>query len=130
MFRQNLETIAQIQSIDQVGFRPFTCRTTADLFAEEQPLLMPIKAIFDGYVESMRRVTSLCLINIDRNRYSVPAQWVNQLVSVRVTTNKVRMIADGQLIAEHDRQFGRDHLICDPWHYLPVLEHCATVRHL
>lgn len=96
-------------------------RTSADLFAEEQPLLMPIKAVFDGYVESMRRVTSLCLINIDRNRYSVPAQWANQVVSVRVTADKVRMVAGDQFIAEHDRQFGRDHLICDPWHYLPVL---------
>ena len=30
---------------------------------------MPIKALFDGYVESMRRVSSQCLIRIDRNRY-------------------------------------------------------------
>lgn len=97
-------------------------RTTADLFAEEQPLLMPIKAVFDGYVETMRRVTSLCLINIHRNRYSVPAQWANQVVSVRVTASKIRMVANGQVIAEHDRRFGRDQLICDPWHYLPVLE--------
>jgi hypothetical protein len=83
---------------------------------------MPIKAVFDGYVETMRRVTSLCLINIQRNRYSVPAQWVNQAVSVRVTANTIRMVANGQVIAEHTRHFGRDHLICDPWHYLPVLE--------
>ena len=97
-------------------------RTTADLFAEEQPLLMPIKAVFDGYVETMRRVTSLCLINIHRNRYSVPAQWANQVVSVRITADRIRMVANGQVIAEHARRFGRDHLICDPWHYLPVLE--------
>ncbi len=56
----------------------------ADCFGEEQPLLMPVKALFDGYVESMRRVSSLCLIRIDRNRYSVPAPWANQAVSVRL----------------------------------------------
>lgn len=61
-----------------------TSRCSADCFAEEQPLLMPIKAVFDGYVESMRRVSSLCLIRIDRNRYSLPAQWANRVVSVRV----------------------------------------------
>jgi hypothetical protein len=77
-------------------------------------MLMPIKAIFDGYVESMRRVTSLCLIRIDRNRYSVPAQWTNRVVSVRVTAEHIRMVAEGQIIAEHVRQFGRDQLICDP----------------
>jgi len=32
------------------------------------------------------------------------------------------VVAEGQVIAEHDRHFGRDRLICDPWHYLPVLE--------
>ncbi|MFZ2168208.1 MAG: IS21 family transposase [Methylococcaceae bacterium] len=97
-------------------------RTIADCFAEEQPLLMPVKAVFDGYVEEMRRVTSLCLIRIDRNRYSVPAEWANRVVSVRLTADCVRMAAEGRVIAEHARRFSRDQLICDPWHYLPVLE--------
>ncbi|NJA08206.1 IS21 family transposase [Methylococcaceae bacterium WWC4] len=99
-----------------------TRRTTADCFAEEQPLLMPIKAPFDGYVEAMRRVSNQCLICVDRNRYSVPAPWANRVVSVRLTADRIRMVADGEIIAEHQRRFGRDQLICDPWHYLPVLE--------
>ena len=97
-------------------------RSSADCFVEEQCLLMPIKAKFDGYVESMRRVSNQCLICIDHNRYSVPAQWANQVVSVRLTAHQVRMVAEGQVIAEHERKFGRDQLICDPWHYLPILE--------
>jgi len=44
------------------------------------------------------------------------------VVSVRVTADALRVVADGQVLAEHARQFGRDLLICDPWHYLPVLE--------
>lgn len=99
-----------------------TRRTTADCFVEEQPLLMPIKVPFDGYVEAVRRVSNQCLICVDRNRYSVPAQWANRVVSVRLTADRVRMVADGEIIAEHQRRFGRDQLICDPWHYLPVLE--------
>jgi transposase len=97
-------------------------RSIADCFTEEQRLLMPVKASFDGYVEEIRRVSQLCLIRIDRNRYSVPAQWANTVVSVRLTANQVRMIAEGHVIAEHGRHFGRDQLVCDPWHYLPVLE--------
>jgi len=97
-------------------------RSIADCFAEEQPLLMPVTAAFDGYVEEMRRVSHLCLIRIDRNRYSVPAEWANRVVSVRLTADRVRMVADGAVIAEHGRSFGRGHLVCDPWHYLPVLE--------
>jgi hypothetical protein len=70
----------------------------------------------------MRRVSHECLIRIDRNRYSVPAQWANQAVSVRLTATQVRMVAEGNVIAEHSRCFKRDQLICDPWHYLPILE--------
>ena len=97
-------------------------RTVADCFAEEQPLLRPVTAAFDGYVEQTLRVSSTCLVHVDRNRYSVPADWAGKVVSVRVSAGAVLVVADGQPVAEHARQFGRDQLVCDPWHYLPVLE--------
>ena len=97
-------------------------RTIASCFAEEQPLLQPIKACFDGYVEDMMRVSSTCLVRVDRNRYSVPASFAGQAVSVRRTADQIRVVAHGEVIAAHPRQFGREQLICDPWHYLPVLE--------
>jgi transposase len=97
-------------------------RTIAACFADEQPLLRPVTAWFDGYVEHMMRASSTCLIRVDRNRYSVPASAAGQAVSVRTTADQVRVVAQGEVIAAHPRAFGRDQLICDPWHYLPVLE--------
>ncbi len=97
-------------------------RTIAECFAEEQPLLRPVTAAFDGYVEQTLRVSSTCLVRVDRNRYSVPAAWAGKVVSVRVTADALRVVAEGQVIAEHVRRFGREQLICNPWHYLPVLE--------
>jgi len=97
-------------------------RTIAACFADEQPLLRPITAYFDGYVEQMMRVSSTCLVRVDRNRYSVPASAAGQAVSVRTTADQVRVVAHGEVIAAHPRVFGRDQLVCDPWHYLPVLE--------
>lgn len=41
---------------------------------------------------------------------------------MRSTAVQVRVAAEDKIIAEHPRCFGRDQLICDPWHYLPVLE--------
>ncbi len=101
---------------------PTEARTVAECFAEERPLLRPVTAAFDGYVEHTLRVSSTCLIRMDRNRYSVPATWAGKVVSVRLTADTLRVVADGQVVAEHVRRFGRDQLICDPWHYLPVLE--------
>jgi hypothetical protein len=97
-------------------------RTIADCFADEQPLLRPVTAPFDGYVEKTLRVSSTCLIRVDRNRYSVPAIWAGKVVSVRLTAETLRVVADAQIIAEPVRHFGRDQLICHPWHSLPILE--------
>ena len=77
---------------------------------------------FDGYVEHMVRVSSTCLVVLDRNRYSVPAEYAGRAVSVRSTADSVRIVADGVVIAAHARRFGRDILVCDPWHYLSLLE--------
>jgi hypothetical protein len=97
-------------------------RSIAACFAEEQAALRRITANFDGYVEHMLRVSSTCLVVLDRNRYSVPAAFAGRAVSVRSTATDVRVVADGAVIAEHARRFGRDQLVCDPWHYLPLLE--------
>lgn len=99
-----------------------TGRSIAECFTEEQPLLIPVKADFDGYVEKTMRVSSTCLIKVDHNRYSVPAEWANRVVSVRTSAPQIRVVADGQVVVEHARCYGRNQLICDPWHYLPVLE--------
>lgn len=97
-------------------------RTIAECFAQEALSLRVITAPFDGYVEQMLRVSSTCLVRVDRNRYSVPAGFAGKAVSVRSTAEKIRIVAEGEVIAEHVRRFGRDQLICDPWHYLPILE--------
>ncbi len=97
-------------------------RTIADCFAEEKTLLIPIKAHFDGYVEKTLRVSSTCLIKVNHNRYSVPAKWANRIISARITADQLRIVAENQIVAKHSRCYGRNQLICNPWHYLPVLE--------
>lgn len=97
-------------------------KTIADCFDEEKPVLSPVTALFDGYVEKMMRVSSTCLVRVDCNRYSVPAGWAGKAVSVRLYANHIWIVADNAIQAEHSRCFARDQLVCNPWHYLPVLE--------
>lgn len=97
------------------------CRIT-EAWAAEQPALRPVTMPFDGYVEQPQRVSSTCLISVDRNRYSVPAAWAGKVISVRISATHVRIVAEGNAIAEHERLFGRDQLVCQPWHYVPILE--------
>ncbi len=43
----------------------------ADMLEQEQSQMMAMPAPFDGYVEKAARVSSTCLVSVDRNRYSV-----------------------------------------------------------
>jgi transposase len=96
--------------------------TIAEAFASEQPLLQPVTMPFDAYIEQPLRVSSTCLVCVDRNRYSVPAEWVGKVVSVRISADMIRIVAGGEIVARHERRFGRNQLICEPWHYLSILE--------
>lgn len=97
-------------------------RTIAEYFAVEQPALRQISMPFDAYVETTVRASSTCLVRADHNRYSVPAEYAGKVVSVRVSAEQIRVVADHQTIAEHPRCFERDRLVCEPLHYLPILQ--------
>lgn len=70
---------------------------------------MPQGRIFDGFVEHSKRVSPTCLVNFDRNRYSVPASFANQRVSLRIYPNRVVVAAEGQIVCEHVRIIERSH---------------------
>ena len=84
-------------------------QTIAECFAKESPLLRKITTPFVSYVEHLLRVSRTCLISVDRNRYSVPAQWVGQVVSVRMSADCSGLIAPDTLIRDNYYQLLRCH---------------------
>ena len=57
-----------------------------------------------------------------RNRYSVPCEWAGRAVSVRLYPNRVLVVADQAVIADHARVVDRDHTVFDWQHYVPLIE--------
>jgi len=47
---------------------------------------------------------------------------VGKTVSLRAYANRLVMSMDGSEVGTHQRHFGRDKVIYDPWHYVAVLE--------
>jgi hypothetical protein len=43
------------------------------------------------------------------------------MVLVRSYAERIVVLFDDKVVADHPRQFRRDQIIYDPWHYLPVL---------
>lgn len=54
---------------------------------------------FNGYVETLGKVSSTSLVILDRNRYSVPCELVGQLVSLRLYPERVDIVAHDTLVA-------------------------------
>lgn len=93
-----------------------------DALQDEQTKLMPMPRPFDGYVELMARVSSTSLVHVERNRYSVPTEFANSALSVRVYHNRIAMVADSGFIAEHPRCFDRSQTFYNWQHYISLVE--------
>lgn len=97
-------------------------RTVAEVFAEEQGRLVMVGKAFDGFRETPVRVSSTSLVSYDSNRYSVDSSAVGRTVMLRAYADRVRVVDNGVVIAEHPRVFSRHEVRYDPWHYISVLE--------
>lgn len=102
-------------------------RSVAECLTDELEVMMPVPAAFDGFIEETKRVSSTCLITHEHTRYSVPASQANKVVSLRIYPERLVIVADSQVIAEHVRVFNRDKstpgkTVYDWRHYLSVVQ--------
>ena len=80
---------------------------------------MPIP--FDGYAEKSALVSTTCLVNFDRNRYSVESRYVRQVATVRAYAERIVVVCGGEVAGEHPRCFDRGQTLYNPWHYVAAL---------
>ena len=112
------QCIAYAQRTKHPEFRD---RTIWDVFQDERASLMALRGPFDGFVEKTVRASTTCLIMADHNRYSVDARAAGRMVQVRAHAERIVVLCGDETVADHPRDFRRYQIICDPWHYLPVL---------
>jgi transposase len=96
--------------------------TVADALEQEQPYLMPMPMRFDGYVETTGRVSSTCLVSMDKNRYSVPCHLANRIVSIHLYADRVAFYDENGHVATHRRLLDRNQISYDWQHYIPLIE--------
>ena len=92
-----------------------------EMFEQERPSLVPYAGRFDGFNARTAAVSKTCLVNYDKNKYSVMAQAVGRPVEVHAYADRITIRQDGQLVGDHARCFARDQTVYNPWHYVPVL---------
>ena len=100
----------------------YTGITLADALEQEQLYLMPMPTPFDGYVEVLARVSSTCLVTLQRNRYSVPCHLANQMVAVHLYANRIEIVCDNAVVASHSRLQDCDQVSYNWQHYISIIE--------
>ena len=96
-------------------------RTIWEVFEAERASLVAYPGRFDGFHETSASVSKTCLVRFDNNKYSVEASAVGRPVEVRAYADRIELRQDGRMVGEHPRGFGRDQILYNPWHYVPIL---------
>jgi len=112
----------QVELVRRRFFSSIPGKTVWEVFREEKEHLIQVGRPFDGFSEENARVSSYSLVSFDRNRYSVECGQVGKTVQIKAYADHIIIVSQGQVVGRHQRHFGRDKMIFDPWHYLPVLE--------
>ncbi|MBI5116669.1 IS21 family transposase [Candidatus Poribacteria bacterium] len=95
----------------------------SDRFERERSLLSPLPP-FD-YPCCRREefsVGSYSEVRVGTNRYSVPVAYAHRRVTVLAYPEKIEVLCRGEVIARHERCYGQNQDILDPYHYIPLLE--------
>lgn len=82
---------------------------------------MPYRSPFDGFHAVSASVSKTCLVRFDNNRYSVAASAVGRPVDIHAYADRIVIRQDGAVVGAHPRRFGRNQVVYDRWHHVPVL---------
>jgi transposase len=98
-------------------------RTVADVFAEEQPRLLPAAL----HPFSTDRIETVCspktiYVRFDLNDYSIPPEAVGRQLTLLASDTSVRILDGSVEIARHVRSYDRHQPVLDPAHQDAVLK--------
>jgi hypothetical protein len=89
-------------------------QTIWQMFEAERSSLVPYAGGFDGFHGVPASVSKTCLVQFDKNKYSVSARAVGRPVEIRAYADRIELRQDGRAVGDHRRCFGRDQTVVDP----------------
>jgi len=117
--RQWLAQVANVRCHAQTRQRP------DDLFRQEVPVLRPINPA--PYVANVLRLSyanNRCRVPFDGNRYSVPPRYASRPVTLKIYADRLLILHQDLVLAEHRRCYDRHQDVGDPEH----LEQLVALR--
>jgi len=110
------DEVANVRRHESTQERPL------DRFQKECALLRPLPSIpFDTDEVLAAVVNPHARIEFDGNRYSAPPQFARKPVTIRAQQDELRLLYEGQVVAQHVRSYERGQVIVLPEHRLAAL---------
>ena len=108
--------------VANVRIHEATRERPVDRFRREHSLLRPLPEIpFDTDEVVPAVVTPHARIEFDGNRYSTPPGWARRPVTIRASRDELRVLYEGDVVAQHVRCYDRGQLIVSPDHRVAAL---------
>ena len=121
--RQWLDTVANVRVHGE------TRRVPNDMFVEENTVLQPIAMTpYDIAAIHTVRASNRFRVTFETNRYSVPAEYASQRLTLKAYPDQVCLYAAGQRIARHPRSYDRHGDFEDPDHPKALLAERRNAR--
>lgn len=97
----------------------------------ERLSLRPLPSVLpDTCIRDNVRINKFAEATYKTNRYSVPSKFVHRDAIIEIFHDRIRIVVDTILVAEHERAFGKHEAILNPVHFIDLLsfKHRAVVR--
>jgi transposase len=105
-------------------------RTVAELFEEEKSHLLKLPAaVFCNVLPHDGRIDKYSTVTVDKNRYSVPSEYVGFKSKALLHVDRIELFTDGRKIAVHERLYGNNKWSLNPDHYLELLKERPMAFH-
>jgi transposase len=118
-----LDTIANVRIHGETHQRPL------DMFQEERPHLRTLNPNpYDVARTSTTIASSQFRITLDTNAYSVPCAYAHRRLTLKAYPDRVCIYFDAELIARHNRRYGRHEDFEDPEHVKGLIARRTRAR--
>lgn len=102
--------------------------TIGERLAQESFLPLPTSA-YESCRTQIGKINSQGLVRFQDNDYSVPTTTGQQAVLIKGYVDRVQIIYEHKVIAEHSRSYEKEAVVLNPLHYLTLLERKAGAFH-
>jgi Transposase and inactivated derivatives len=121
--RQWLDTVANVRLHSETRDKP------VQAWHKERPYLRPLPLHpFDIATVSQVRASRQFRITLETNRYSVPAHYAGQALTLKTYPDRLCLYHGAKLIARHTRRYDRFQDVEDPDHPKPLLAQRKKAR--